>query len=40
VVDEAGNVYLVLEGYSTVELPGSIDEERLAPLKAAMSPAD
>ena len=36
VVDEAGNVFLVLEGYRTVELPGPIEEENLAPLKAAM----
>ena len=40
VVDEAGNVFVVVEGYSTVELPGPIDEEKLAPLKAAMRRSD
>jgi len=37
VLDEAGHVYLVLEGYRTVELPGGVDEAGLAPFRAAVS---
>jgi acyl transferase domain-containing protein/NAD(P)-dependent dehydrogenase (short-subunit alcohol dehydrogenase family) len=36
VADEAGNVYLQLTGYRTVELPGALDAEALQPLQAAM----
>jgi hypothetical protein len=36
VVDETGAVYLQLEGYSTMEVPESLDQEKLKPLKAAM----
>jgi hypothetical protein len=36
VVDDEGNLYVTLTGYRTVELPGGIDPERLAPLQAAM----
>jgi len=35
VVDEAGHVYVVLEGYKTVEL-GPVDEASLAPFRSAM----
>ncbi|MCB0282200.1 MAG: SDR family NAD(P)-dependent oxidoreductase [Calditrichaeota bacterium] len=33
VVDSAGNVYLALTGYRTMQLPDSIDENLLKPLK-------
>ncbi len=36
VVDDEGNLYVTLTGYRTIELPGGIDPERLAPLQAAM----
>jgi hypothetical protein len=36
VVDEEGNVYLSLSGYRTIELPGGLEPERIAPLRAAM----
>jgi len=36
VVDEAGTVYLQLQGYSTMEVPESLDQEKLKPLKAAL----
>jgi polyketide synthase-like dehydratase family protein/polyketide synthase family protein/KR domain-containing protein len=36
VVDGAGNVYLSLSGYRTIELPGSVAADRVAPLRAAM----
>jgi acyl transferase domain-containing protein/acyl carrier protein/NAD(P)-dependent dehydrogenase (short-subunit alcohol dehydrogenase family) len=36
VVDEKGNVYLMLQGYRTAELPGAIDAELLKPLKTAL----
>ena len=36
VVDEDGRVRVRLEGYRTIELPGGVDAEALAPLRAAM----
>jgi hypothetical protein len=36
VIDDAGHVRLRLEGYRTIELPGGIDAEALAPIRAAM----
>ena len=36
VVDEAGRVRVRLEGYRTIELPGGVDEDALAPIRAAM----
>jgi len=36
VVDEAGRVRVRLEGYRTIELPGGIDADVLAPIRAAM----
>ncbi|MGA2321079.1 MAG: SDR family NAD(P)-dependent oxidoreductase [Solirubrobacteraceae bacterium] len=36
VVDEAGRVRVRLEGYRTIELPGAIDAEALAPIRTAM----
>jgi acyl transferase domain-containing protein/NAD(P)-dependent dehydrogenase (short-subunit alcohol dehydrogenase family) len=38
VADEAGNVYLRMSGYRTVELPVGLDAEALKPLSAAMKP--
>ena len=35
-VDRAGNLYVTVSGYRTVELPGGVDAERLASLKVAM----
>jgi hypothetical protein len=37
VVDEAGRVRLRMEGYRTIELPGEVDERKLAPIRAAMT---
>jgi hypothetical protein len=37
VVDEEGHVYLVLEGYRTVELPAAVDEQGLEPFRAVMA---
>jgi acyl transferase domain-containing protein len=37
VVDPEGNVYVALSGYRTIELPGGLDPERIAPLRAAVS---
>jgi NAD(P)-dependent dehydrogenase (short-subunit alcohol dehydrogenase family) len=37
VVDEDGNVRVRLEGYRTIELPGGVDADALAPIRAAMS---
>jgi hypothetical protein len=37
VVDGAGNVYLSLSGYRTIELPGGVAADRIAPLQAAMT---
>jgi len=39
-VDAAGRVLLKLTGYHTVELPGGVDREDLAPLTAALGSAD
>jgi malonyl CoA-acyl carrier protein transacylase len=36
VVDEDGRVRIRLEGYRTTELPGGIDQDALAPIRAAM----
>jgi hypothetical protein len=38
VVDADGNGLVHMEGYRTVQLPGSIDEAAAAPLHSAMSP--
>jgi NAD(P)-dependent dehydrogenase (short-subunit alcohol dehydrogenase family) len=37
VVDADGNVYLAVDGYRTVELPGGADAALLAPFRAAMA---
>jgi hypothetical protein len=37
VIDERGNIYLVLRGYQTMELPDPIDVRLLEPLKNAMA---
>ncbi len=37
VVDEAGNVRVMLQGYRTIELPGALDAEALEPIRSAMS---
>ena len=37
VVDDAGHVYLALDGYRTVELPAAVDEKGLASFRAVMS---
>jgi Polyketide synthase dehydratase len=36
VVDETGHVRVRLEGYQTIELPGGVDAEALAPIRTAM----
>jgi hypothetical protein len=36
VIDETGRVRVRLEGYRTIELPGDVDAEALAPIRAAM----
>jgi NAD(P)-dependent dehydrogenase (short-subunit alcohol dehydrogenase family) len=36
VVDDSGRVRVRLEGYRTIELPGGVDAEALAPIRAAM----
>ena len=36
VADEAGNVYVSLEGYRTVEMPGGVDPNKRGPLQRAM----
>jgi hypothetical protein len=36
VVDADGNVYLVVDGYRTVELPGAASASQLEPFRAAM----
>jgi hypothetical protein len=40
VVDEEGTVVLRLEGYRTIQLPGSLDDEVLEPLRRGMGSAD
>ena len=37
VVDEAGNVRVMLQGYRTIELSGALDAEALEPIRSAMS---
>jgi hypothetical protein len=37
VVDADGNVYLVVDGYRTVELPGAASASQLEPFRAAMA---
>jgi NAD(P)-dependent dehydrogenase (short-subunit alcohol dehydrogenase family) len=36
VIDETGRVRVRLEGYRTIELPGGVDAEALAPIRTAM----
>ena len=36
VTDEAGNLYVVLRGYQTAELPDDVDPDKRQPLRAAM----
>jgi NAD(P)-dependent dehydrogenase (short-subunit alcohol dehydrogenase family) len=36
VADEAGHVFVKLDGYRTIELPGGVDEQKRKPLKSAM----
>jgi len=36
VADEAGNLYVVLQGYRTAELPDEVDPGKRKPLRAAM----
>jgi hypothetical protein len=36
VADEAGNLYVVLHGYRTAELPEDVDPDKRGPLRAAM----
>jgi Polyketide synthase dehydratase len=36
VIDETGRVRVRLEGYRTIELPGGLDAEALAPIRSAM----
>ena len=36
VEDEGGNLYVVLEGYHTAELPDDVDPDKRQPLRAAM----
>jgi hypothetical protein len=37
VVDEKGRVRVLLAGYRTIELPGTLDPEALEPIRSAMS---
>jgi hypothetical protein len=37
VVDAEGHVRMRMQGYRTIELPGAVDEDKLAPIRAAMS---
>jgi hypothetical protein len=37
VVDERDHVRVRLEGYRTIELPGGVEDDVLAPIRAAMS---
>jgi hypothetical protein len=39
-LDADGRVLLELSGYHTVELPGGVDRDHLAPLTAALGGAD
>jgi Polyketide synthase dehydratase N-terminal domain len=36
VIDETGRVRVRLEGYRTIELPGAVDAEALAPIRTAI----
>ena len=36
VTDEAGNLYVILHGYRTAELPDDVDPDKRKPLRAAM----
>ena len=36
VVDQRGHARVVLEGYRTIELPGPLDDDALAPIRSAM----
>jgi len=36
IVDENGRPYIALEGYRTVQLPGGVETDKLAPLQKAM----
>jgi hypothetical protein len=36
VADEAGNVYVILTGYQTAELPEEVDADKRSPLRVAM----
>ncbi|MFA9564883.1 MAG: SDR family NAD(P)-dependent oxidoreductase, partial [Acidimicrobiales bacterium] len=40
VVDSAGTVILQLEGYRTIQLPGTLDDDVLAPLRDGMGTPD
>ncbi len=40
VVDEHGKVRVRLEGYRTIELPGAVQDEALAPIRDAMAGGD
>ncbi|MGB6000719.1 MAG: polyketide synthase dehydratase domain-containing protein, partial [Thermoanaerobaculia bacterium] len=37
VIDEAGEVYVIVHGYRTVELPGAVAEDQLELLRAVMT---
>jgi len=37
VVDDEGNVYMTMRGYRTMQMPGSIEDELLQPLKDKMT---
>jgi NAD(P)-dependent dehydrogenase (short-subunit alcohol dehydrogenase family) len=38
VVDETGTVHVEIDGYRTVQLPGGVPADKLAPIQAAMEP--
>jgi hypothetical protein len=40
VLDESGNVYLRMEDYRTVELPGAVDADRIAPIRSVIERRD
>jgi hypothetical protein len=37
VIDDTGEVYVIVHGYRTVELPGAVGEDQLEPLRAIMT---
>jgi hypothetical protein len=39
VVDEAGNLYLEVQGYRTARLPSPVDRDAVAPIQAAVEGA-